>query len=721
MVRVYFDFELQPSKRRFSLNLRFNANRGLYFESPIGEDLPGVEYSYAFEYTAVSIMAGEDATHVEIKHKKYDQHVVPAFTLNAGESKTVRVNVGTRIIADKAVQVDSLAGDIHSTYEMRWYSLLPVDAWATSYLSPVGHLGEAVKGMVYNPSEHNYIKVYYQESNYENPQYLWVPPKSSKRTNILGSGKGTHFWTTGAEEKFIVFSLIDTNGNGMIYDWGFPVQPVDDLTAQVLVGWGYGCTDNYCSDPNKNEHMAEDHNRPRTVVWVSPMENCHFEVDFDGDGLIDHSFDAEKWQSLTIVDPNDDDMTGAMIYCTAGDGTPIKFAAAWGQDPDESFSNDEKALDLGTAVPPYPCERTEKFACLLEDDNGNKMMDEGESCEVITRTINVCENTVSDITTTEPCATAAAYKEVDICLLVEPTTTTAATTTETTTTTTSTTEATTSATTTTASTTTAVTTTTTESNKAGGGGGDPHFARWGRTHDSFHGECDLVLLSSNTFHNGAGFDLHVRTTIQSYFSFIETAALRVGQNTVQVWKNKFIFNGMEMPTTALPMTFFDSDFTYTISEVPALEGQNPKFYRNYEVDLDGQSSILFKFYKEYLTISVSGHRADFGDSVGLMGDYESGEMIDREGKVMDNFVAMGFEWQVSPDDPMLFTDARQPQLPFETCRMPTAPRPARRNLRANRQLIEEAQEACAHVTGSDFDLCVDDVLQTGDVGLAGTW
>ena len=46
-------------------------------------------------------------------------------------------------------------------------------------------------------------------------------------------------------------------------------------------------------------------------------------------------------------------------------------------------------------------------------------------------------------------------------------------------------------------------------------------------HDSFHGECDLVLLHSEEFHNGAGLDLHIRTTIQDYFSYIETAALRV--------------------------------------------------------------------------------------------------------------------------------------------------------------------------------------------------
>lgn len=249
---------------------------------------------------------------------------------------------------------------------------------------------------------------------------------------------------------------------------------------------------------------------------------------------------------------------------------------------------------------------------------------------------------------------------------------------------------------------------------------EQHFQRWGREHNSFHGECDLVLVHSKDFHEGAGLDLHVRTTIQDYFSFIETAALRVGENKLQVWSSEFVLNGMKHFSSDLPMTFGDK-FKYTITELPASEGQNPKFYKYYMVDLNGQSHIIFKFYKQYLTISVSGSQNDFGDSDGLMGEYGSGEMISRDGNVISDFSQFGFEWQVNPTDPLLFTDTRQPQLPFEACRMPTAARPVRRHLRANRMLAEQAHVACAHVSGSDFELCIDDVMQTNDIGLAGTW
>jgi len=258
-------------------------------------------------------------------------------------------------------------------------------------------------------------------------------------------------------------------------------------------------------------------------------------------------------------------------------------------------------------------------------------------------------------------------------------------------------------------------------NKNGGGGGDPHFQRWGREHSSFHGECDLVMVRSEQFHNNAGLDLHVRTTIQDYFSYIESAALRVGENVLEFHKAHFYLDGAKYTAEDLPLTF-GGDFKYTVSEAPIEAGKNPKFHKYFKVDLHEDSSILFKFYKNFLTIAVSGHENDFSDSVGLLGDYSTGDMLSREGVVMTDFDQYGFEWQVNPEDAKLFMDARAPQLPYEQCRMPTAARPARRKLRgADAALFEAAKSACAHVSGSDYDLCADDVMATGDVGLAELW
>ena len=257
--------------------------------------------------------------------------------------------------------------------------------------------------------------------------------------------------------------------------------------------------------------------------------------------------------------------------------------------------------------------------------------------------------------------------------------------------------------------------------KNGGGGGDPHFQRWDHSHESFHGECDLVMVHSEQFHAGTGLDLHVRTKIEDYFSYIETAALRVGDTVLQFHKDYFYLDGTKYTHADLPVTFGGA-FKYTIEEAELAMNKNSKFHFNYKVDLHQESSIIFKFYKKYLTIGVSGADKDFMDSQGLLGEYSTGNMVSRDGQVMENFVEYGFEWQVNPEDPKLFLETRSPQLPFEQCRMPTASRPARRKLRGTDEaLFAAARNACAHVSGSDFDLCTDDVLTTGDLGLASMW
>lgn len=264
-------------------------------------------------------------------------------------------------------------------------------------------------------------------------------------------------------------------------------------------------------------------------------------------------------------------------------------------------------------------------------------------------------------------------------------------------------------------------TTTTEAPKTtpGGGGGDPHFQRWGREHDSFHGECDLVLVHSEQFHQGAGFDLHARTKIQDYFSYIDTAAMRVGDNVLEFHKDHFFLNGNMHTPADLPLTF-GGEFRYTIRNGVVEAHKRAEYYQYYMVDLHEDSTILFKYYKKFLTIAVNGHEADFSDSVGLLGEYHTGAMIARDGSVVSDFEQYGFEWQVRPDDKVLFREAGGPQLPYERCRMPSAARPSRRGLRQS-AFAAEAQQACAHIQGKSFDLCVDDVITTGDVGLATLW
>ena len=256
---------------------------------------------------------------------------------------------------------------------------------------------------------------------------------------------------------------------------------------------------------------------------------------------------------------------------------------------------------------------------------------------------------------------------------------------------------------------------------SGGGGGDPHFKRWGYDHrESFHGECDLVVLHSEKFH-GAGLDFHVRTTLfDDLYSYIESAALRVGDDILEVHNGHIMLNGAKYSEDMMPLKFGGNKYEFSV--VKTEQRANGDIRRRvYRLDLEDASGIEFKFYEHMMTFNIVGH-PDFVDGSGMLGAYPSGEMLSRTGKPMDDFVQFGFEWQVNPDDAMLFSDNRLPQLPYERCRMPSrSAQSSRRRLRGNTKLVESARTACSGVVGKDFELCVDDVVMTGDVELANEW
>jgi hypothetical protein len=107
-----------------------------------------------------------------------------------------------------------------------------------------------------------------------------------------------------------------------------------------------------------------------------------------------------------------------------------------------------------------------------------------------------------------------------------------------------------------------------------------------------------------------------------------------------------------------------------------------------------------------------------------MGEYSTGDMYNRAGQSMTSFQKFSHEWQVNHEtDPALFRSIRTPQMPLEGCKMPPAVNAAGRRLRAvNLELQAAAQTACAgHASANDVDLCIQDVMLTGDLGMAQAW
>jgi hypothetical protein len=135
----------------------------------------------------------------------------------------------------------------------------------------------------------------------------------------------------------------------------------------------------------------------------------------------------------------------------------------------------------------------------------------------------------------------------------------------------------------------------------------------------------------------------------------------------------------------------------------------------------GRECTKIETYKNFVSVLIEqGKSKNFGDSVGLMGDYGEGRMLARDGEtILDDANAFGQEWQVLDSEPTLFQRLRFPQHPMEC----TLPPPMKAASQLRRRLLESsiselaAEKACEH-WGEGKDDCVFDVLTTGDIEMA---
>lgn len=237
-----------------------------------------------------------------------------------------------------------------------------------------------------------------------------------------------------------------------------------------------------------------------------------------------------------------------------------------------------------------------------------------------------------------------------------------------------------------------------------GTGGDPHVFRWGGEKYSYHGQCDLVLLSSPTFGDGLGLDVHVRTTVESFFSYIEATAMKVGEHVINVNGDGFWLDH------------------HQVTNFPTAEGrlqieqyfQSNKALIMYHILLDGEKFMEIKVpANKYIFVRpmLTGEHT----VAGLMGKYPTGELIGRDG--VTEFVdtnEYGEEWQVKPFEDMMFLDSRN----IGKCTYPDKNAWAASRKLRSKDLNEKAIAACAHVDAEIASFCIEDVMATGDVGIA---
>ena len=244
------------------------------------------------------------------------------------------------------------------------------------------------------------------------------------------------------------------------------------------------------------------------------------------------------------------------------------------------------------------------------------------------------------------------------------------------------------------------------------GGGDPHFSTWGGDKFSYHGACDMVLMSSEEFAEGLGLDVHIRTKHRTWYSFITNAAVRIGDEVLEVTddpENPVYLNGQQ-----------DVSFPAYLSGFKVTSKRDNDKQVTYHIELGhGHENLVIRVLKDFVTVTIKrGTSTDFNGARGLMGSFPMGEKVGRDGHtVIDDADAFGQEWQVLRGEHHLFQNIVTPQHP-QRCTPP--PKRSTHHRRLGEQVVdrEAAEKACEGVSEEDLEFCIFDVMATSDTDMA---
>lgn len=210
-------------------------------------------------------------------------------------------------------------------------------------------------------------------------------------------------------------------------------------------------------------------------------------------------------------------------------------------------------------------------------------------------------------------------------------------------------------------------------------------------------------------------NLHIRTKSRYEYSFIESAALQIGDDILEVGSfGEYFYNGVE----GAEMYWKDVGIMMGQDQYPVEIIKVDDKATHFKITLQKDEHILIKAFKDLVSVSVENAIfKNFGRSVGMLGDYKEGKMLARDGKtIITDANEFGLEWQVREDEPKLFNSVREPQFPTQ-CNMPEKSASAERRRLAGVGInSEDAEKACAHVSDEKvLENCVYDVMATGDL------
>jgi len=232
----------------------------------------------------------------------------------------------------------------------------------------------------------------------------------------------------------------------------------------------------------------------------------------------------------------------------------------------------------------------------------------------------------------------------------------------------------------------------------------------------------MILTKDPSFADGLGLEVQIRTKLIRFWSYIKSAAIRIGDDILEV-------EGSVHEDEELNYWInleYQGDLE-TVGGFPVEIHCPIKSKCWYEIDLSSKypgQKIRLSFFKEFVSVDFNnGSEEAFGRTVGMLGDFKTGKTLARDGvTVLDDFYEYGSEWQVLPFEDMLFHDVSEPQFP-RRCIVPEDPRGDRRRRLDESNISEvDAAKACASIVDAlDRKDCVYDILATQDLEMVGAY
>lgn len=275
--------------------------------------------------------------------------------------------------------------------------------------------------------------------------------------------------------------------------------------------------------------------------------------------------------------------------------------------------------------------------------------------------------------------------------------------------------------------------------------GDPYVKRWGQMPGSsrkafeWQGACD-VIVSKTVTSFGLPLMIQARTASSPAVSYsvVQEIAISHGSgDRIRITANNEVFYGPPAASESLWTPSGPGDTLkvgthdwLTIKQLaPVQVGANTykdlngnhvpttATVHSYEIALSPSSKVTISNVVDFMNIVIDGSQIDFLNSGGVLGDYQLGKPILRNGSKAAGstleaaYKAFVEDWVPTSAESLFFA-------PQSVCTYPTATaRRLRGSAAVDPEFEAQAREACTGA--SEFELCMDDVIQTNN--LAAAW